>query len=52
MKHLVFIIKKGWVEYRMGNQYGSHPYHDESVESVIDYLKRMIPHKTMEIIID
>jgi hypothetical protein len=51
-KHLVFIIRKRFIEFRVGNQYGSHPCNDESVDSVINYLKCVIPHDTTEIITD
>ena len=50
MKHLVFIITQGWVQYRLNNQQGSHPMGDDSAQQVIDYLKRIIPHDTTETI--
>jgi hypothetical protein len=50
MNHLVFIIHKGFVAYRMNDQQGSHPIGDDTAQSVIDYLKKMIKFKTFEII--
>jgi len=50
MQHLVFIIHEKFVAYRMGNQYGTHPIGDDTVQSVIDYLMKVINFKTVEII--
>ena len=50
MHHLVFIIHKGFIAYRMNDQQGSHPLGDDNPQDVIDYLKTIIKFKTFEII--
>ena len=47
MHHLVFIIHKGFIAYRMNDQQGSHPLGDDTAQSVIDYLKKMIKFKNI-----
>jgi hypothetical protein len=50
MHHLVFIINKGFVAYRMNDQQGSQPIGNDTAQSVIDYLKKTIKFETFEII--
>ena len=50
MKHLVLTKRDGYVEYRMGNQMGSHPIGDDPVSFIIDYLIKIIRPETYEII--
>jgi hypothetical protein len=50
MKHLVFTVANGFVEFRMGGRMGSHPLGDDSPDWVIDYLIKMINPNTHEII--
>lgn len=49
-KHLILIVKNGWVEYRMGDQQGSHPIGDDLSWQVCDYLVKIIRPDTHEII--
>lgn len=49
-KHLVLTVRDGWIEYRMGDQKGSHPLGGDPVFYIVDYLKKIIPHETCEII--
>jgi len=49
MKHLVLNVKEGWVEYRMGNQTGSHPIGDDLPSQVIAYLVRILNPSSHEI---
>ncbi len=48
--HLILVERNGWIEYRMGNQQGCHPIGDDLPKQVIDYLRKIIPHDTYEII--
>lgn len=50
MNHLVFTVRDGWVEYRMGNRMGSHPMGDDTAQQVIDYIRKITQHDTHEII--
>lgn len=50
MHHLVFIIHKGFIAYRMNDQQGSQPLGNDNPQDVIDYLKKIIKFKTFEII--
>ncbi len=50
MNHLVFTIHENYLEYRMGNQHGSHPLFDDSPQKVIDYMVKMIQPHSYEII--
>lgn len=50
MQHLVFVIHEKYITYRMNGQNGSHPLCGDCAMAVIDYLKRLITHKTCEII--
>ena len=50
MKHLVLIVNKGFVQYRMGDQMGSHPLGDDLAWQVCDYLIKIINPETYEII--
>jgi len=50
MKHLVFTISNGFVEFRMGDRMGSHPLGDDSADWVINYLIKIINPETYEII--
>lgn len=48
--HLVFTVRSGFVEFRIGDRSGSHPIGDDTPEFVMDYLKSVIPHDSSEII--
>jgi hypothetical protein len=50
MKHLVFTIHNGHIEYRMGNSIGSHPLLNEHPQKVIDYLIKIIQPHSHELI--
>jgi hypothetical protein len=50
MKHLVFTIANGFIEFRMGDRMGSHPLGDDSADWVINYLIKIINPETYEII--
>jgi hypothetical protein len=50
MKHLVFIIHNGHIEYRMDNRHGSHPLLNEQPKKVIDFLIKMIQPLSHEVI--
>ena len=50
MQHLVFVIHEKYITYRMNGQNGSHPLYGDNPMAIIDYLKRVINHKTYEII--
>ena len=50
MKHLVFTISNGFVEFRMGDRMGSHPIAEDSTDWIINYLRKIIPHDSFEII--
>ena len=50
MKHLVLTKRDGYVEYRMGNQMGSHPIGDDPVSFIIDYLIKIIKPTTYEVL--
>ena len=50
MKHLVFTVTKGFVEFRMGERMGSHPLGDDPADWVINYLLKLIKPETYEII--
>jgi hypothetical protein len=52
MNHLVFVIKNGFLFFRMNDSQGSHPLGDDSPAQVIAYLRGMIPHNTHEVITD
>jgi hypothetical protein len=48
--HLVFTVRNGWIEFRMGNQMGSHPIGDDIPQQIIDYIRKITQHETYEII--
>jgi hypothetical protein len=50
MKHLVLIVKNGFVQYRMGDRMGSHPIAEDLPSQVCDYLIKIIRPETYEII--
>jgi hypothetical protein len=50
MKHLVFTVNNKFISFRMGDQMGTHPAEAHEVQSVIDYLIKMIRPDTFEIL--
>lgn len=48
--HLVLTVEGGWVNYRMGDQIGSHPIGDDLPSQVVDYLIRIINPNSHEVI--
>jgi hypothetical protein len=50
MKHLVFIIHNGHIEYRMDNRHGTHILLNEQPKKVIDFLIKMIQPLSHEVI--
>lgn len=47
-KHLIFIIRTGRIDYRMGDQTGYHPCSPEERDSAINYLIRLIQPTSTE----
>jgi hypothetical protein len=50
IKHLIFVIHEKHLEYRMDDQYQTHPLFNEQPQKVIDYLIKIIQPNTHEII--
>lgn len=50
MNHLVFTIHSNHIAYRMNNQHGSHPINSDDIQSIINYLIKMINPATYEVL--
>jgi hypothetical protein len=50
MKHIVFTIRKKYVEYRMDNLHGSHPLFDDEPQKVIDYIAKLCNADSIEVL--